>query len=106
MWETSCRVVPSAGLFSKEVQDHLTSRGRWEELCTRPRMTRVSRDLAEMISTVWIRPEYAISIRICPWEDCPNSPMSVREVPWKRAGPREELNLSLMHLGQFPSRSM
>lgn len=58
MWETSCRVVPSAGLFSKEVQDHLTSRGRWKELRTRPRMTRVSRDLAETISTVWIRLEY------------------------------------------------
>lgn len=32
--------------------------GRWEELRTRPRMTRVSRDLAETISTVWIRLEY------------------------------------------------
>ena len=32
--------------------------------------------------------------------------MRVSEVLWKRAGSREELNLDLMHPGQFPSRSM
>lgn len=48
-WETSSRVVPNANLFSKEIQDCLTFRGRWGKHDTLARMTCVSCDLAEMI---------------------------------------------------------
>lgn len=54
MWETSSRVVPSANLFSKEIQDCLTFRGRWGKHDTKARMTCVSCDPAEMILTLWI----------------------------------------------------